>query len=55
LLGDIIVSIGERSIEDGEALQMALGPDVVGKATAVSIVRGGELRQIDVTPVERPR
>jgi S1-C subfamily serine protease len=55
LLGDIIVSICERSIEDGEALQMALGPDVVGKATAVRMVRGGELRQIDVTPVERPR
>ena len=26
LLGDIILSIGDRTMEDGEALQMALGP-----------------------------
>jgi serine protease Do len=55
LLGDIIVSIGERVVEDGEALQMALGPDVVGRATQVRIIRGGLLTEVVVTPAERPR
>jgi len=55
LLGDIVVSIGERLVEDGEALQMALGPDVVGRATQVKIIRGGQLTDVQVTPAERPR
>jgi S1-C subfamily serine protease len=55
LLGDIIVSIGERGIEDGEALQMALGPEAVGRATQLKIIRGGQLTEVGVTPAERPR
>src|SRR5439155_8137221 len=31
LLGDILLSIGDRPVDDGEALQMALGPAVVGQ------------------------
>jgi S1-C subfamily serine protease len=54
LPGDIVLSIGGRGIEDGEALQMALGPEAVGKPTAVRVIRGGELREISVTPAERP-
>ncbi len=54
LLGDIVLAIGGRTIEDGEALQMALGPDAVGKPTPVRVIRGGQVLEISVTPAERP-
>jgi serine protease Do len=54
LLGDILLAIGGRTIDDGEALQMALGPDVIGKPTSIRIIRGGELRDVGVTPAPRP-
>jgi S1-C subfamily serine protease len=54
LLGDIVLSIGGRTVEDGEALQMALGPSVVGVATPIRLIRGGELREINVIPAPRP-
>lgn len=54
LLGDIILAIGGRAIEDGEALQMALGPDAVGKPSNVRIIRGGQIVEVVVTPAERP-
>jgi S1-C subfamily serine protease len=53
LAGDIILAIGGRTIEDGEALQMALGPAAVGAATSISLIRGGEIREISVTPAAR--
>jgi S1-C subfamily serine protease len=54
LLGDIVLAIGGRTIEDGEALQMALGPDAVGRPTPVRVIRGGQMLEISVTPAERP-
>jgi S1-C subfamily serine protease len=54
LLGDIILSLGGKATEDGEALQMALGPDAVGKPAAVRLIRGGQIVEIAVTPAERP-
>jgi S1-C subfamily serine protease len=54
LLGDILLSIADRPVEDGEALQMALGPAVVGQPTAICFIRGGELRELRVTPAPRP-
>jgi S1-C subfamily serine protease len=54
LLGDIVLAIGGRPVIDGEALQMALGPEVVGKLVAVRLVRGGQLVELSVTPGERP-
>jgi serine protease Do len=54
LLGDILLSIGDRPVEDGEALQMALGPAVVGQPTPIRLIRGGELRALNVTPAPRP-
>ena len=32
LPGDILLAIGGRAVEDGEALQMALGPEAIGTA-----------------------
>jgi S1-C subfamily serine protease len=54
LPGDILLAIGGRSVEDGEALQLALGPAVVGKPTPIRLIRGGELREISVVPAPRP-
>jgi S1-C subfamily serine protease len=54
LLGDIVLAIGGRTIEDGEALQMALGPDAVATPMAVRVIRGGQVLEISVTPAERP-
>jgi S1-C subfamily serine protease len=54
LAGDIVLTIGGRTIEDGEALQMALGPEVVGRSTPIRLIRGGELRDVVVVPAPRP-
>jgi S1-C subfamily serine protease len=54
LLGDILLFIGGRSIEDAEDLQLALGPDVIGQSTSIRIIRGGDLRELVVTPAPRP-
>src|SRR5207248_4939591 len=54
LLGDILLAIGGRTIDDGEALQMALGPDVIGKPTSIRLIRGGELRDVSLAPGPRP-
>jgi S1-C subfamily serine protease len=54
LLGDIVLSIGGRTVEDGEALQMALGPAAIGAPTPIRLIRGGELREISVVPAPRP-
>ena len=54
LLGDILLSLGGRAVEDGEALQMALGPQAIDTPLPVRLVRGGTLREVTVTPVARP-
>jgi S1-C subfamily serine protease len=54
LLGDILLTLGGRAVEDGEALQMALGPEAVGVAIPVKIIRGGDVREVAVTPAPRP-
>jgi S1-C subfamily serine protease len=54
LVGDIVLSIGGRAIEDGEALQMALGPAAIGVPTPIQIIRGGALHHVDVVPAPRP-
>jgi S1-C subfamily serine protease len=54
LLGDAIVGLSEASIRHHEDLLAQLGGDVVGKKTPVKIIRGGEIRTINVTIGERP-
>ena len=54
LLGDILLAIGDRTVEDGEALQMAFGPDVVGKSVTIRLIRGGDLREVSLVPAPRP-
>jgi len=54
LMGDILLSLDSKPIPDGEALLMALGPEVVGRPVAVTVVRSGEVKQLKMMPGERP-
>jgi len=54
LLGDILLAIGGRVVDDGEALQMALGPQAIGTSTPIRLIRGGDLRELQVVPAPRP-
>ena len=55
LMGDIIVSLGGTSITDSGDLAGVLRPDHVGEEMTVSVLRGGEPRDIRITVGERPR
>jgi S1-C subfamily serine protease len=54
LVGDIVLALGDRVLSDGEALQMALGPEVVGQVMTARVVRGGALVERSIVPVDRP-
>jgi len=55
LMGDIVVSLGGTSITDPGDLASVLRPDRVGEEMTVSVLRGGEPRDIRITVGERPR
>ena len=55
LMGDIVVSLGGTSITDPGDLASVLRPDQVGEDMTVSVLRGGEPRDIRITVGERPR
>mgnify|MGYP005851406819 CR=1 FL=1 len=54
LLGDTIVGLAGQPVRDGDDLQSLLGPERVGVQVAISIIRGGELRELPATVGERP-
>jgi S1-C subfamily serine protease len=55
VIGDIIVSIAGHTIAEPEDLVAVLQPDRVGTPVTVSILRGGEPRELSVTVGERPQ
>ena len=55
LMGDIVVSLDGTSITDPGDLASVLRPDHVGEEMTVSVLRGGEPRDIRITVGERPR
>src|SRR5512140_2134585 len=55
LIGDILLDIEGKTIEDVEDLQSFLMRDRVGKAVRVKIIRGGTLKDLSVTVGERNR
>ena len=55
LKGDVVVSLGGTSITDPGDLASVLRPDHVGEEMTVSVLRGGEPRDIRITVGERPR
>jgi S1-C subfamily serine protease len=54
VIGDVIVSIAGHAIAEPEDLVAVLQPDRVGTRVTVSILRGGEPRELQVTVGERP-
>lgn len=54
VIGDVIVSIAGRAIAEPGDLVAVLQPDRVGKAVTVSILRGGDPRELQVIVGERP-
>jgi S1-C subfamily serine protease len=54
LMGDVVLSLGEHEIASAEDLHAALDPASVGKQLPLRVLRGGELRQLNVTVAERP-
>jgi S1-C subfamily serine protease len=53
LLGDILVGLDGNTITDGEVLVALLAGDRIGKALPVDVIRGGELKTVEVTIGER--
>jgi S1-C subfamily serine protease len=49
LLGDILVAMSGQVVEDADDLQAFLTGDKVGQAQPAQIIRGGELRELQVT------
>src|SRR5437879_14598 len=54
-IGDVIVSVAGHTIAEPEDLVAVLRPDRVGSVVTVSILRGGDPRDVQVTVGERPR
>jgi S1-C subfamily serine protease len=55
MLGDIIVSIAGQPITEPEDLVTVLRPERVGETVTMSLLRGGEPRELQVTIGERPQ
>lgn len=55
VMGDVILTLGEQSIEDADDLQRALGGDGIGAVRKVRILRSGVPRELEITIGERPR
>jgi len=55
LVGDVIVMLDGRALEDVDQLLNALAGDVVGRTLHLDVVRGGERVHAEVLVGERPR
>jgi S1-C subfamily serine protease len=53
MVGDILVGIAGASIEHHDELFARLSGDVVGQSTPIEVIRGGELRTVNVVIGER--
>jgi S1-C subfamily serine protease len=54
VIGDLVVAVAGHAIAEPDDLVAVLQPDRVGTAVTVSILRGGEPRELQVTVGERP-
>ncbi len=53
IIGDVILSIGDKAVASVEELQDHLSGDIVGQPVDVRLIRGGELTERQVTAGER--
>lgn len=54
LLGDILVKLGNTTLEQIEDLQSFSDSGVIGKPVDATLIRAGELREVPITVGERP-
>lgn len=55
MIGDVLIELGERVIEDPEDVQGVLDSGSVGTKITARVLRGGNLVNVDVVVGERPR
>jgi S1-C subfamily serine protease len=55
LVGDVIIAVEGQRLEGFEQLLDVLAGDAVGRALKVDVVRGGDVRGVEVLISERPR
>jgi S1-C subfamily serine protease len=53
MIGDILIGVGGEPVRDTDDLRSALGPDVAGQPVVLRILRGGEVRELNVTIGDR--
>jgi S1-C subfamily serine protease len=51
---DVIVRLAEMRVVSADDLQRVLGPEAIGERLAMDVVRDGEMRRLEATPVELP-
>lgn len=54
LIGDVLIRIGDKAIEDNKDLQAYLDSGLIGKPMEIGYIRGGALGHSSVTVGERP-
>jgi len=54
-IGDVLLELSGNTIQRPEDVQRALGPESVGKTIRASVLRGGQLVDVEITVGERPR
>jgi S1-C subfamily serine protease len=53
-IGDVLVALGENTVADTDDVQNVLGTAAVGAVIKARYLRGGELREAEITLGERP-
>lgn len=54
LVGDVFLRLGGKRVSDTSDVQHALGAEPFGRTVSATIVRGGALVELEITPRERP-
>jgi S1-C subfamily serine protease len=55
LIGDALLELGGAAVSDPADILAKLGGDRVGRPLAVRVIRGGQVKELEVTPGERPQ
>lgn len=54
LLGDVLLALDDEAVSDPTDVLAHLGGDRVGRPLAARVIRGGEVKTVEITPGERP-
>jgi len=55
LLGDVLLALDGKPVTDIDDLHAALRGDIVGKTVKATLIRGGEVHEVEITVAERGR